>query len=265
MQGNIFKVLMLGDVFGQAGIRTVFFNLKNIVKKKKPDLIIINGENSADGFGITPKTVEQLIQSGADVITTGNHVWQKPDGVQLLKEMDNVLRPANYPDPAPGKGLCIVEKSGVKVAVINLEGREGMSNLDCPFKTAKEIIKKIKKDQQIKIIVIDFHAESPAEKESLALYLDGEVSLLAGTHTHVQTADEKILPAGTGYITDIGMSGPEESVIGTDVEIAVKRFITQIPLKMEIAETPTMINGIFAEIDSETGKTVSLERIYERV
>ncbi len=265
MQDNKFKVLLLGDVFGQAGCRALFFNLKNIIKKKKADLVIVNGENSADGFGITPKTVEQIMQSGSDVITTGNHVWQKPDGVQLLQETQNVLRPANYPDGAPGHGFCIIEKAGVKAAVINLEGRESMSDLDCPFRTASEIIKKIKKDKSVNIIIIDFHAESTMEKEALALYLDGQVSLIAGTHTHIQTADEKILPKGTGYITDIGMTGPEDSVIGSEKNIAIQRFLTQMPIKMEIAETPLMINGVFAEIDPQTGKTISIERIYERV
>ncbi len=265
MQDNSFKVLLLGDVIGQAGCRAVFFNLKSIIKKKNPDLVIINGENSADGFGIIPKTAEQLFQSGADVITTGNHVWQKPDGVQLLKDSVNILRPANYPDGAPGRGYCIVEKKGIKVAVINLEGRESMSNLDCPFKSAREIIRKIKKEGNVNIIVIDFHAESTSEKESLAHYLDGDVSLIAGTHTHIQTADEKILPGGTAYITDVGMTGPEDSVIGSDKMIAIQRFMTQMPVKMEIADTDLMINGILAEFDPATGLARGIERIYEKV
>jgi metallophosphoesterase (TIGR00282 family) len=265
MQDNKFKVLLLGDVCGQAGCRALFFNLKNLIKKKKADLVIINGENSAEGFGIVPKTLEQLMQSGGDVITTGNHVWQKPDGVELLKETPNLLRPANYPEDAPGHGFFIIEKSGVKAAVINLEGRESMSNLDCPFRSAAEIIKKIKKDKSINVIIIDFHAESTTEKEALALYLDGQVSLVAGTHTHVQTADEKILPKGTGYITDVGMTGSEDSVIGSEKNTALQRFLTQIPLKMEVADTSLMINGVFAEIDPETGKTISIERIFERV
>ena len=265
MPDNKFKVLLLGDVFGQAGCRALFFNLKNIIKKKKADLVIINGENSAEGFGIVPKTVEQLLQSGGDVITTGNHVWQKSEGVQFLQETPNVLRPANYPEGAPGQGFFVIEKSGVKAAVINLEGREGMSNLDCPFRSAAEIIKKIKKDKSVNIIIIDFHAESTMEKEALALYLDGQVSLVAGTHTHVQTADEKILPKGTGYITDVGMTGPEDSVIGSEKNIALQRFLTQMPIKMEISESSLMINGVFAEIDTETGKTLSIERIYEKV
>ncbi|MDX9801224.1 MAG: TIGR00282 family metallophosphoesterase [Spirochaetia bacterium] len=265
MQDNYFKVLLLGDVIGQAGCRAVFFNLKPIIKKYNPDLVIINGENSADGFGIIPKTAEQLFQSGADVITTGNHVWQKPDGVQLLKDSPNILRPANYPDGAPGHGYCVVEKKGIKIAVINLEGRESMSNLDCPFKSAKDIIRKIKKEGNINIIVIDFHAESTSEKESLAHYLDGEVSLIAGTHTHIQTADEKILPKGTAYITDVGMTGPEDSVIGSDKGIALQRFMTQMPVKSEVAETAPMINAIFAEIDPATGLAKSIKRIYEKV
>ena len=206
-----------------------------------------------------------MTQSGADVITTGNHVWQKPDGVQLLKESSTVLRPANYPEGVPGRGFCIVEKKGIKTAVINLEGRESMSNLDCPFRAAKDIVKKIRKESPVSIIIIDFHAESAMEKEAFALYLDGDVSLIAGTHTHIQTADERILPGGTAYITDVGMTGPEESVIGTEKSVAIQRFITQLPLKMEIAETALMINGVIADIDISTGKALSIERIYERI
>lgn len=260
MQDNNFKVLLLGDVVGQAGCRAVFFNLKNILKKKSPDFVIINGENSADGFGIIPQTAYQLIQSGADVITTGNHVWQKAEGVELLKTADNILRPANYPEGAPGKGWCVVEKKGQKIGVINLEGRDNMSHLDCPFKAAKELIRKVKKEGA-RIIIIDFHAEEAAEKESFAFYLDGQVSLIAGTHTHVQTADARILPCGTGYITDMGMTGAQESVIGSVKEIAINRFLTQMPLKMEIADTNVAIKGVFAEIDSVSGKALSIERI----
>ena len=261
MQDKLFKVLMLGDVIGQPGCRAIFFHLKSIIKKLKPELIIINGENSADGFGIIPKTADILFQSGADVITTGNHVWQKSEGVGLLSEKNNILRPANYPEGAPGNGFCIIEKKDIKAAVLNLEGRESMSDLDCPFRTGREIIKKIKKETNI--IIVDFHAESLMEKEAIAQYFDGEVSLVAGTHTHVQTADERILPKGTAYITDIGMCGPEDSIIGTDKAVALQRFTTQMPIKMEIADTDAMINGVFVGIDLSTGKAVSIERICE--
>jgi 2',3'-cyclic-nucleotide 2'-phosphodiesterase len=263
MPDNFLKVLMLGDIVGQTGCRLVFFHLKKLLKKHNPDFVIINGENSADGFGITPKTAEMMYQSGADVITTGNHVWQKSEILPLLDSDNTLLRPANYPKGVNGKGFCIVEKKGVKVGVVNLEGRESMSNLDCPFQVGKEIVRKLK--SETKIIIIDFHAESTMEKEAFALYFDGKVSFIAGTHTHVQTADERILKNGTAYITDLGMTGPEESVIGAEKSIAIKRSLTQMPIKMEIAETDGMINGAMVEIDTKTGKAVSIVRINESV
>ena len=261
MQDKSIKVLMLGDIVGQTGCRIVFFQLKKLLKKINPDFVIINGENSADGFGITPKTAETIYQGGADVITSGNHVWQKAEILPLLESSDTLLRPANYPKGVKGKGFCIVEKKGQKIGVINLEGRESMSNLDCPFQIGKDLIRKI--SSETKIIIIDFHAESAMEKEALAINFDGKVSVVAGTHTHVQTADERILKNGTAYITDLGMTGPEESVIGAEKSIAIKRSLTQMPFKMDIAETEGMINGAVIEIDTATGKALSIVRINE--
>ncbi len=261
MQDNSVKILMLGDIVGQTGCRIVFFQLKKLLKKINPDFLIINGENSADGFGITPKTADTMYQSGADVITSGNHVWQKSEIIPLLESNDTLLRPANYPKGAKGKGYCIVEKKGIKIGVINLEGRESMSNLDCPFQVGRELIKKI--SSETNIILIDFHAESVMEKEAFAFYFDGKVSAVVGTHTHVQTADERILKKGTAYITDLGMTGPEESVIGAEKSIAIKRSLTQMPIKMEIADTEGMINGAVIEIDVNTGKALSITRINE--
>ncbi len=261
MQDKSVKVLMLGDIVGQTGCRIVFFNLKKFLKKINPDFVVINGENSADGFGISPKTAESIYQGGADVITSGNHVWQKSEILPLLESHDTLLRPANYPKGVKGKGYCVVEKKGVKFAVLNFEGRESMSNLDCPFRIAKDLIKKV--SSETKIIIVDFHAESVMEKEAFAHYFDGKVSVVAGTHTHVQTADERILKNGTAYITDLGMTGPRESVIGAEKEIAIQRSLTQMPLKMEIADTEGMINGAVIEIDINTGKALSITRINE--
>ncbi len=252
---------MLGDIVGQTGCRIVFFQLKKLIKKLNPDFIIVNGENSADGFGITPKTAETIYQGGADVITSGNHVWQKAEILPLLESDDTLLRPANYPKGVKGKGFCTVEKKGIKIGVVNLEGRESMSNLDCPFQVGRDIIRKLSSDT--KIIIVDFHAESQMEKEAFSQYFDGKVSVVAGTHTHVQTADERILKNGTAYITDLGMTGPEESVIGAEKGTAIKRSLTQMPFKMEIAETDGMINGAVIEIDKETGKALSIKRINE--
>ena len=263
MQDNLIKILMLGDIVGQTGCRIVFFNLKQVIKKHNPDFIILNGENAADGFGITPKNAEMMFQSGADVITSGNHIWQKSEIIPMLESCDTLLRPANYPRGVKGKGFCLVEKKGVKVGVLNLEGREGMSNLDCPFLIGKEVLKKL--GNETKIIIVDFHAESAMEKEALALKFDGSASLIAGTHTHVQTADERILKNGTAYITDLGMTGPEESVIGAEKSIAIKRSLTQMPIKMDIADTQGMINGVLVQVDINTGKASSIERLNELV
>ena len=261
MPASIINILFLGDVVGQPGNRAVFFNLKNLIKKYNADFTVINGENSADGFGLLPAAADQFFQSGADVITTGNHVWQKAELYPYLDEKETVLRPANFPPGVPGHGSCIVEKHGIKLAVVNLQGRENMSSIDCPFRAGREIVKKIRKETPL--ILVDFHAEVPSEKEALCCYLDGQISALVGTHTHVQTADERILKGGTAYITDVGMTGPEESVIGTVKEISMERSLTQMPLKMEIADLPAVLCGVLIKADAENGKALSIERIRE--
>ena len=259
---SILRALILGDVIGQPGCRALFFGLKKLIKATKADFVVVNGENAADGYGLTPELAERLFLSGVDVITSGNHIWQKQEIYPLLESENRILRPENYPNGVPGKGHCIVEKNGTKIAVLNLEGRVYLSNIRCPFRVGKELATRL---QNItKIIILDFHAEWPEEKEALAIYLDGKISILAGTHTHVQTADERILPGGTGYITDIGMSGPAESVIGMKIETAVKRGLTQMPLKLEVAENPVEICGTLVEIDKSTGHSVSIKRIREK-
>ena len=252
------NALILGDVYGQPGFRAVYIGLKNLIKEKKADFVIVNGENAVDGFGISPQIAGQIFSVGADVITTGNHVWQHKEIYPLLESDEPLLRPANYPSGAPGKGYTVIEKRGIRIGVINLQGRLSMSSIDCPFQVSMNLVKKIK--SKTDIIIIDFHAESSEEKEALALYLDGRVSLVVGTHTHVQTADERILDKGTGYLTDLGMCGPGLSVIGSNADISVRRFLTQLPLKIEVADTPAVISGIAAEIDVKTGKTINIER-----
>ncbi|MBQ7746349.1 MAG: TIGR00282 family metallophosphoesterase [Spirochaetia bacterium] len=263
MPADTINILFLGDIIGQPVNRAVFFNLKNLIKKYNADFTVINGENSADGFGLLPAAADQFFQSGADVITTGNHVWQKSELYPYLDEKDAVLRPANFPAGVPGHGSCIVEKHGVKIAVMNLQGRENMSTIDCPLRCGKELAKKLKKETPV--ILVDFHAESSSEKEALGCWLDGQVSALVGTHTHVQTADERILKGGTAYITDVGMTGPEESVIGTIKEISIERSLTQMPLKMEIADLPVTFCGVLIKIDVQSGRSVSIERLAEPV
>ena len=198
---------------------------------------------------------------GAQVITSGNHVWERPGSAELLAATPQLLRPANYPDGAPGAGLAFVETGGANWAVINLQGRENMYPIDCPFRRADELLARVAAERPGAIVLVDFHAESVEEKEALAFYLDGRIAALAGTHTHVQTADERILPQGTGYITDIGMTGPEDSVIGVKAEICIRRGLTQMPIKMESAEGPASISGVVFEIDVESRRCLKVERI----
>lgn len=256
------NALLLGDIIGQPGCRAVFIGLKKLIKDYKADVVMVNGENAADGFGITPENVQMIFHSGADVITSGNHVWQKNDIYPLLDSRAELLRPANYPKAAPGHGSCIVDVQGTKIAFLNLQGRVDMNNTDCPFTTAKEEVRKLRKETNI--IIVDFHAENVEEKEALALYLDGQVSSVTGTHTHIQTADERIFEKGTAYITDIGMTGPMSGVIGSKSEIAIKRQQTQMPLKMEIEDMPATLNGIILTIDKKNGKTMAIQRFSKK-
>ncbi|MFP4383231.1 MAG: TIGR00282 family metallophosphoesterase [Spirochaetia bacterium] len=259
MAGQRVRILVLGDVIGQPGCRALFVGLQSLIKNFKANGVIVNGENAFDGFGITPELADSLFSSGADVITTGNHVWQKKEILPYLDSEPRILRPANYPPDVPGHGTHVFETRGVRIGVLNLQGRERMSPLDCPFRKSRDILRKLKGDSDA--IIVDFHAEAAEEKEALGVYLDGDVSLVAGTHTHIQTMDTKILPKGTGYITDLGMIGPSEGVIGFSKTVSVRRSITQMPLKGEVASGVAVIQGVVAEIDGDTGKTVSIERI----
>ena len=253
------NALILGDLVGQAGCRALFLALPNLVKKYSADIVVVNGENAAAGFGLTPDILDKLLSSGVHVVSSGNHIWQRKEIFPYLDSQPRLLRPCNYPKGVPGHGWFIAEARGTKAAVINLEGRVYMSNLLCPFATAKDVIRRIK--QEARIILIDFHAEDPEEKEALGLYLDGEASAVFGTHTHVATADERILPGGTAYITDIGMIGPADSVIGFPADISVQRVLTQMPLKAEAADSPACICGICVEVDAENGKALKIERV----
>lgn len=258
--GNKMNALFLGDVFGQPGFRAVFLGLKNLVTEYKADLVVINGENISDGFGITEEAADQLFSLGVDVITTGNHIWQQQSIMEYLESRDGLLRPHNYPPGAPGKGVCIVNtKKAGAAAVINLQGRYDMSRIDCPFREAKNLIRKYRKET--KLIFIDFHAEFTEEKEALAVYLDGEVTAVVGTHTHIQTADERILKNGTAYITDMGMTGPADSVIGCKPEISIQRALTQMPIKMEVADSNAVINGVVITADCDSGKALEIQRV----
>ncbi len=258
---KIVKALMIGDVIGQPGMKALFAGLGPLVRSTRADIVIANGENAQGGFGIGKEEADRLFSIGVQVITTGNHVWERSGSAELLAATPLLLRPANYPPGAPGIGSAILEAGGAIWAVLNLQGREGMTPIDCPFRGADAALESIFAAAPEAIVLVDFHAESVDEKEALGFYLDGRVAAVAGTHTHVQTADERILPKGTGYITDIGMSGPVDSVIGVRIDICVRRGLTQMPIKMESAEGEASISGALFTIDGETKRCLSVERI----
>lgn len=253
------NVLILGDVCGQPGLRALFVSLGTLKKETHADFTIINGENAADGFGLSVPQMNELFTLGADVITSGNHIWQQEDLRPVLDSEPRLLRPANYPSGVPGHGMTIRPVGQYKIAVINLQGRNQMPRTDDPFAVGKAIVQKARKETPM--IIVDFHAEETAEKEALGFYLDGKVSVVAGTHTHVATLDAKILPGGTAYQTDIGFCGPKGSVIGSDPEVAIRKQLTQMPLRNPILDAPAEINGILASLDPQTGKALSVTRI----
>ncbi|MFP4152038.1 MAG: TIGR00282 family metallophosphoesterase [Alkalispirochaeta sp.] len=249
------RILILGDVIGASGMRAVVSALRGLIRQYRADFVVVNGENADDGFGINHALAEQLFKAGADVITTGNHVWHHEDVGTLLDNNPAVLRPDNYPGGAPGSGVSLTEGKAGRVAVVNLQGRDRMPTIECPFRRAREILKRLR--GKTDAIIVDFHAESTHEKEALAFYLDGEVSVVYGTHTHVQTADHRILPKGTAYITDIGASGPDDSVIGFDPQISIRRVLTQLPLKNEVAPGAATLHGLVVQTgDAGTANAV---------
>lgn len=254
------KILVIGDIVGQSGVNKVKEILPNLKQKENIDFVIANGENSADGMGITSKIFKELLLSGVNVVTMGNHTWGKKDIFNII-ENKNLLRPANYPRDVLGNGYGIYECNGKKIAVINLIGRASMNVLsENPFITADDIVNEIK--DKVDIIIVDFHAEATAEKIAMGYFLDGKVSLVYGTHTHVATADEIILEKGTAYITDIGMTGPKKSVIGMDVDASVKRFITTLPERYKVSDDEEVIcNGCILYLNSETCRVEKIVRI----
>jgi len=245
------KILAIGDISGRQGREILELYLQK--NKNKFDFIIVNGENAAGGFGLTGKLADEILSYGCHVITSGNHIWDKREIYDYLDSTDKVLRPLNYPKNSPGSGYTILtNNAGKKMAVISLQGRIFMPPIDCPFACVKEILNDIRKET--KNIVVDFHGEATSEKLALGWYLDGYVSLVYGTHTHVQTADNKILPEGTGYVSDLGMTGSHNGIIGMSVESVLPKFLTSIPQKFELAEGNVRLNGIIAEISEETGE-----------
>ena len=257
MANKNFTTLLLGDVYGDPGCRVLSLKLQTLIKKYRSDFVIVNGENAFKGFGISPEQVDMLFGIGVDVITSGNHIWQQEDVLPYLDSKEFLLRPANYGNMVQGHGFAV--KDGV--CVINLQGRMNMPPIEDPFKWALDILKRL--DNRVKTIFVDFHAESSDEKEAMGLFLDGKVTGVVGTHIHVQTLDEKILPAGTAYITDLGMCGPKGSVIGSDPDIALKRQLTQMPLKAQVLDSVAQIHGVCIQSDPVSGRALSIERIAE--
>lgn len=253
------KILAVGDLIGTAGIKELERRLNKTREENQIDFVIVNGENSAEGMGITQKNFDDILKQNVDVITMGNHTWGKKDIFTFI-DHPKLIRPANYPKGLPGKGYHIYTCKNKKIAVINLIGRVDINILsENPFIIAKEIIEKIQKE--VDIIIVDFHAEATAEKIAMGYYLDGKATAVYGTHTHVQTADEKILPNGTAYITDIGMTGPRDSVIGMDIKVSFKRFETTLPERYRIAQGECMLNGIIFEIEDNTNKVIAVKRV----
>jgi metallophosphoesterase (TIGR00282 family) len=252
------NILFIGDIVGKPGFDMVLTWLPTFQQKYKTDAIIVNGENTNDGKGILPREGEALFEKGVRVITGGNHTWDKAPAQEYLKSEPRVLRPMNYPRGAHGSGYYIFETSKAKVAVINMQGRTFMPMIDCPFRSAEWVLSKIK--GEAKVIIMDLHAEATAEKQAMVHFLDGRLSAILGTHTHVQTGDERIFPLGTAYISDVGMTGPYNSVIGMKVAPAINRFLYQTPQKYETAIEDVHICGVFLKIDTDTGRTVEIEK-----
>jgi hypothetical protein len=254
------RILFIGDVVGKPGRRAVATLVPRLREEQRIDFVIANGENSAHGAGLTASTVDALLTSGVDVITSGDHVWDQKEVYEVIQREPRLLRPLNFPASAPGKGSTIVQLDGVPaVGVINLIGRVFMPNTDCPFRAAEAEVARLR--QQTNIIIVDLHAEATSEKIAMGRFLDGRVSAVIGTHTHVATADEQVLPKGTAYISDAGMCGPHDSVLGRDVAAVLQRFLTQMPQKMEVAEGDVALCGVIVDVDEKSGRARSVERI----
>jgi metallophosphoesterase (TIGR00282 family) len=253
------NILFIGDIFASAGRAVVGRFLQQIITEEKIDLAIANAENSAGGFGITPLIAEELFSLGLDVLTTGNHVWDKKEIFDYLPRQPRLLRPANYPEELPGQGLVVMKaRNGVEAAVLNLQGRTHMPNTDCPFRKADQLLKTL--DPNVKVRFVDFHTELTSEKMAMGWHLDGRVSAMVGTHTHIPTADERILAGGTAYQTDVGMTGPYDSVIGSDKHLALRRFLTGMPIRLDSAKGGVELHSTIVTVNPETGRATGVRR-----
>ena len=258
------KVLFIGDIVGSPGRKIVHDRLADIITQRSIDLCIANGENSASGFGITPRLAEEIFAAGAEVITGGNHIWDRKEILDFFPHEPRLIRPANFPVGSPGKGHFVGQtKKGIAYAVMNLQGRTFMAPLEDPFRTAERELAALPPD--VKVIVVDMHAEATSEKQAMGWHLDGKVSAVLGTHTHVATADNRVLPGGTAYITDVGMTGPHDSVIGMEKKPIVQRFLDALPAKFAVAEGDVQMNTVQIDVDEATGRARSIDRVNFRL
>ncbi|MGM7701248.1 TIGR00282 family metallophosphoesterase [Pseudalkalibacillus sp. Hm43] len=253
------RILFVGDVVGSPGRAMVETYLSKLKNKYNPTLTIVNGENAAHGRGITEKITRNLKQWGAQAITMGNHTWDNKEIFDFIDDVPQMVRPANFPEGTPGQGYTFVKINNIEVAVVNLQGRTFMPPLDCPFQKADEIIEKVK--SRTPYIFVDFHAEATSEKQAMGWYLDGRVSAVVGTHTHVQTSDNRVLPGGTAYISDVGMTGPYDGILGMSKEAVLKKFLTNLPVRFEVENGREQLSGVVIDLDKETGQAKSIRRI----
>lgn len=256
------RLLMIGDIVGRPGRRACRAEVEQLVRDHGVDLVIANGENAAGGNGITREVANELFSYGIDVLTMGNHVWDKKEILGFIEQEARLLRPANYPPGTPGVGYAYYRtRNDLKVAVVNLSGRVYLANLECPFRTVDRILDDVRK--YTPVVVVDFHAEATSEKIALGWYLDGKVSAVFGTHTHVQTADERILPRGTAYISDVGMTGPRDSIIGVKIETVLEKFLSQMPKQFQVAGGLYQFNAVLVTVDPDSGNALDISRIQE--
>ncbi|MFB9762337.1 TIGR00282 family metallophosphoesterase [Ectobacillus funiculus] len=253
------RILFVGDVVGSSGRQMIQDYVPKLKKKYSPTVTIINGENAAGGRGITEKIYRSFLEVGAQAVTLGNHAWDNREIFEFIDNAKYLVRPANFPEGTPGKGLIFLNCNGIEVAIINLQGRTFLPPLDCPFKKVDDLIAQAKK--RTSIIFIDFHAEATSEKQALGWYVDGRATAVVGTHTHVQTADNRILPNGTAYITDVGMTGPYDGILGMERGAVLKKFLTALPVRFEVAEGRTQLSAVLIDVNPSTGKASRIERI----
>ena len=253
------KILFIGDVVGSPGRKMIHEYLPKLKQKYKPTITIVNGENASGGKGINEKIYKGFLEVGVQIVTLGNHSWDNKDVFEFIDDAKTLVRPANYPAGTPGKGFTIVKVNEIEIAVINIIGRTFLLPNDCPFRKVEQIVSKVRK--QTPFIFVDFHAEATSEKQAMGWFLDGKVSAVVGTHTHVQTADNRVLPNGTAYITDVGMTGPYDGILGMDTSAVLNKFLTNLPVRFEVAKGREQLNGVLVTLDKKTGLANSLERI----